>query len=573
MSKFLGLNASAKTASQAFIHATVPNVHLRSIQSILSSQEADLLREPFGGPPPSTFLPVHSRIVSVLDISISRPTASGILGSAERPLSLSSREAKVSLLKYDSHLLAMMHQSHKSRAIPVLELSIADSGAVFGKTVLSNLGNVKAWLHAEAPAPVLATVAMGLKVASQIQGAFNKWANMSAARSRFIIWRILEATDKTQSDPLSRAVTSYLVQSGRPSQLRGDICWKILNHARLCLPRLSSKERENILNTVRQGDWEPEVAIADMTTSFRKTWHDWTMDISEAEINRLPLWKLLAPTKKGPIVSDIIQPIYIQTGFFHFILDDPNQDSRNTGSNIRIGPFKINVLERHPSFIVLQPAGSTASLTRTANATLVHQNLRHVGVVCDLGEFHVHLTPTLLPFAGRVVRAQRHLTPPPKSPTSPTFGRMQNMVPSPKPANHFVVDLSLHFEDLKIISTAYNFSFELSLLHPTLVVHSRLGSLSRRPLLQLAADTAGSIACSWENFLLRATEAVENRPQTTLAEFGIDSLYTTAAWYSRTRDRPIIRISMTIGNMQFSIPRHISRLLQSVETWWDGYFL
>jgi hypothetical protein len=153
------------------------------------------------------------------------------------------------------------------------------------------------------------------------------------------------------------------------------------------------------------------------------------------------------------------------------------------------------------------------------------------------------------------------------------MGKMQGFIPAPRSQNNFVVDMTFHFEDLSIISSAYNFSFTFSLIHPTLALHSRLGPLSAKPFLQLAADTAGTITCSWESFNLRATESVEHGARTTLAEFGVQALHTNVAWYSRTRERPVVRVSLAVGQMRFAVPRHVARLLQSVETWWDGYFL
>lgn len=557
------------THTQLFIEVAIPSIRFRSIQSILSSHEAELLREPFADPPRSNLLPVHSRIVSVLDASLSLPTASGILGSAKRPLVLNVREGQLTLVTYDSHLLATMHRTHKMVAHPVLELSLANSGATFGKTAQSRLGNVKVTFHAEAPAPVLATVALAGKVTSQVLGTVKKWAGITAARSKFMIWAALEATDKAQSDPLSRAITSYLVQSGRPSQLRADVSWKILNHTRQRLPRLAPKDYNHIMETARSGEWEREVAASDMVTTFQKSWAEWAMDLTEEEIERLPIFELLLPIKTPTIVQSVMQPVYIETGFFHFILDDPTE----FGSDIRIGPFNINILERRPAITVLQSLGSTASLVRVASTAPSQQNFRHIGVVCDLGTFHVNLSPSLLPFAGRIVRAQRHLTPPPKSPTSPGLGKMQGFIPPPKSQSNFVVDMTLHFEDLKIVSSAYNFSFTFSLLHPTLALHTRLGSLTAKPFLQLAADTAGTVTCSWESFQLQVTETVEQGARTTLAAFDIQALYANVAWYSRTRERPVVRVSLSVGQMQFAVPRHVTRLLQSVETWWDGYFL
>ncbi|KIM31189.1 hypothetical protein M408DRAFT_327476 [Serendipita vermifera MAFF 305830] len=571
MASFMQLKPSSPSVNRVALDLNMPSIRFRSVQSILSSEEAENLREPFGNPPPSQYLPAHSRIVSILDIQVMYPFASGVLGSADFPMTLGVQQANATLSTYDSHLLPSMHRRNSHFAKPIVELTVADSHATIGQSVHSTLGNVQVTFQAEAPAPVMATLAMAGRAATEVQRTVETWADVGTARSRYVIFAVLDATEKAQSDPLSTAVTSYLVQAGRPSQLRGDVCWKILNHARQRLPNLAIGDKEPILVASQNADYELPVTNApQLAATLKEAWRDFTGDLSEEEIEQLPLVKLLYPSKPPTtFISQQIQPISIKTGFFQFTLEQQSE----VGSHVRLGPFNIDILERRPTVTIPVIAVSSVSLARPSNVAPL-PNFRHVGVVCDLGAFHVDLSPALIPFAGKIVRAQKHLAPPPRSPTSPTMGHMQNLIPLVKTSpNTFVVDLSLHFKDLTISSRAYNFNFEVTLLHPTLVLHSRLGSLSPRPFLQLAADTAGTVSCAWDEFQLRVIEDSGTTARTTLAEFTTQAVFANAAWYSRTRDKPIVRVTLGIGRIFMSVPRHISRLLQSVETWWKDYFL
>jgi hypothetical protein len=531
------------------------------------------LREPFESHAPASFLPAHSRIVSILDVQVVHPFASGVLGSVDWPLTLGVQQANATLSTYDSHLLPSMHKRNSSPTKPIVELTIADSHATIGKTVQSTLGNVQVTFQAEAPAPVLATVALGGRAFTEIQRTVETWTGVAAARSQYVIWAVLEATEKAKSDPLSRAVTSYLVQAGRPSQLREDVCWKILNHARQRLPNLAPQDRQSISNISQDaGHVLPMTTAFGLVGTLKGVWSEFTSDLTDEEVEQLPLLKLLYPAKPSTnFISQRIQPISIKTGFFQFTLEQ----SSEIGSEIRLGPFNINILERRPTLTIPAAAMSSASLGRSPVSAAPQPNFRHVGVVCDLGAFRLNLSPALLPFAGKLFRARKHLSPPPKSPTSPSTGYMQGLIPSAKPStsNTFVFDISLYFKDLAISSRAYNFNFEISLLNPTLALHSRLGSVSPRPFSQLAADTAGSTSCAWDLFSLRVTENTGASARTTLAEFMTEAVFANAAWYSRSRDKPIIRISLGVGRVFVSVPRHITRLLQSVESWWNDYFL
>jgi len=573
MATFMKMRPTSPPTNRMALDFNMPSIRFRSIQSILSSEEAENLREPFGNPAPSGLLPAHSRIVSILDIQVIHPFASGVLGSEDRPLVLGVQQANATLSTYDAHILPSMHKRSNSLTKPVVELTIADSRATIGKTVQSSLGNVQVVFQAEAPAPVLATFSLAGRASTEIRNSVERWSGVGIARTQYVICAVLEATEKAPSDPLSRAVTSYLVQAGRPSQLRSDVSWKILNHARQRLPNLSLRNRETISRISQDVSRNfPEANASSLLDTLKEVWSEFTADLDEEEVKQLPLLKLLYPTKPSTtFIPHKIRPISIKTGFFRFTLEQLS----DTGSEIRLGPFNIDILERRPTLTIPAGAVSSVSLARPPTNAALQANFRHVGVVCDLGQFYLDLSPALLPFAGKLFRARKHLSPPPRSPTSPTApGYMQSWIPSAKPStNTFVVDMSLHFKDLIVSSPAYNFNFELSLQNPTLALHSRLGSVSPKPFLQLAADTAGSISCAWDTFRLRVTESATTSAQTTLAEFATDDVFANAAWFSRSRDKPVVRVSLGIGRIFVSVPRHITRLLQSVETWWNDYFL
>ncbi|KAG8835671.1 hypothetical protein FRC17_001860 [Serendipita sp. 399] len=553
------------------LEVDIPWMRLRTVQSILSLQEYQALKEPFADIKTPN-VPLDPRIVSTLELIVDHPIALGVFGSAERPLTISVRQAMLMLSTFDSHILADMHHKRVGLENPVLEVTIADSSILIGNTVISHLGNVVMNIQAIAPAPVLATIWVAEKVAAHIATTISLWSEFQSKYTQYVVWSALARIEQVESDPLSRVVTSYLVQSGRPSKLRGDVSWKILNYARQQLRRLTPEVRQSILQSAEESaPYVSTVSREDIILSLTTHWGDWITDLMEEEIEQLPLFRILSATSPSSPSSGIMQPISIRTGFFQFILDD----AAETSSEIRIGPFKIDVLERRPLMIAYQPLFSTVSVGKNANPSLLQQNIRHIGVVCDLGTFHIDLSPSLLPFAGRIIRVQQHLNPPPRSPTSPTFSRPPKLPPPAKTATQLMVDLSLHFKDLVILSRTYNFTFELALSHPTLAInfHSRLGSLYPRPFIQLAADTSANINCAWQTFRLRVTEAIGDHAQSTLAEFAVDSLLANAAWYSRSREKPSTRVSLTLGRVYFSVPRHIARLLQSVEVWWDGYFL
>jgi hypothetical protein len=571
ISSLLTREEDSKSAeSNLAIELSMPSIHFRSIQSIMSSQDADALREPFFDPMPSSTLPVHSRIVSVLDVQVLNPFSTGLSGSTDHPLVIGAQQMTLALATYDSHLLSSMHRKSNPVANPMLNLTIADSHVTLGKTQRPKLGNVQVTIQAGAPAPILATIFLASRVSKQVNYSLDNWVRSNRTKSQHLVWTILATVDRGTSDPLSRAITSYLVQSGRPRELRDDLSWRILNHTRRTVAFLDSETRERILNGLDEDGYAlPSLAQPDMVDTFKEMWKDWTLDLSEEEVERLPLFDLLSPTKASASVSTNMQPISIKTGFFQFTLQDPAE----MGSEIRIGPFNIDIVERRPTLTILQGGISTVSLGRAGASVGPPQSFQNIGVVCDLGAFHVNLAPSLLPFAGRAYRAHKHLLPPPNSPTSPQFSQARTPIPPNKSPNTLSVDLSLHFRDLTVVSHAYNFGFELKLLHPTLALHFRLGSLAPRPFLQLAADTAGTLSCAWERLGLKVTETLESQAKTTLSEFVIETLHSNASWYSRTREKSIVRASLTLERIYFSIPRHIARLVHSVERWWDGYFL
>lgn len=566
------MDNTPKTKSRIALEVAIPSIHLRSSQSILSSDDAEALRAPFADPKQAAgSLPVNSRIVSVLDILVEKPTAFGLLGSGTHPLTVGAHQAKVTLGTFDSHLLSRMNRNVTPIPSTVLSLTVADSTAVLGTSLQPRLGNVHMEFQSEAPAPVLASLELGMRVFNSIASTVSKWSELKIARSRYLMWAVLEATDKAQADPLSRAITSSLVQSGRPSELREDICWKVLNHTRQRLPKLQLKDKDRISKIANDRNRAvPIMLSSDMAIVFQKAWKDWTGDLDLTEgIESLPLFRILYPGKRSIVSSTKLPPISIRTGFFQFTLEDPNEE----GSEIKIGPFNVDVLERRPVINVVPTDGSNLSLNRVVGASTGQTTFRHIGAVCDLGAAYINLSPALLPFAGRVYRARNRLRPPPRSPTSPTLSRMQTLIPAPRISpSTIVLDMTLHFHDLTLTSKASHFSFHLSLLHPTLVLNARFGSLATRPLLQLASDSGGTVSCAWEKFGLRVAESVESVTEVVLAEFAIETTSANAAWFTGTRDKTSARISLSVGRIYLSIPRHVARLLHSVQGWWQDYF-
>jgi hypothetical protein len=568
MARVQGMSITAKPINPPSFDISLPAVRLRAVQSIMSIAEAEALQAPFDEIQ-SPFAPLAGpRIISSTDLHIIQPSFTGRVGGVDRCVRLGAKKATLELGTYHSPVPGIRFRKIRPSAAQKLLLSIDDSRLQFDDEIQARLGNVNVEFRADSPAAIMATVEVGRQIMGQASSTINKWSASATSRTRYITWAVLEATDKATSNPFAQIPTPEFVKRGRPKQLRSDPSWAILNHARQQLAGLPEKERARITAVASDRTRRiPTMTTSDMAAVFKREWREWTVDLGADVLDDLPLLRLLYSSKATSEKPSHFPPISVRTGFFGFRLVDGN---KGEGSQVRLGPFSVNLVERHQHLLLPGPDASATSIHRVISST---QSIivRHWGGTCDLGRVYIVLSPALLPFVGRVYRARQILGGTSKVPASPRSPRLQ---PSSFPKTvrtSAVTDISVHLQAFKLVTNAHNFSFEATLLRPTLVLNGRFGSFSPAQYGQSSADKAATLCLSWDRFQLQVKEHADRREHT-LADFAMEGLDLSVAVSTNARELRTVRATAGVKEMRLAIPRHITRLFQSAELWYDGYF-
>lgn len=562
------MSVTSKQTNPRSFNISLPEVRLRAVQSIMSTVEADALQAPFDEiQSPSFVSPTGPRIISVINLHVIQPSFSGRVGD-RRCARLGAKKATLELGTYHSPVPGIRFRKVRPSAEQKLLLLLDDSHLQLDDEVQARLGNVNVEFRADSPAAIMATAEVGRQVIGQASSSIIKWSTSTTSRSRYITWAVLEATDKATSNPFAQIPTPEFVKRGRPKQLRSDPSWAILNHARQKLAELPEKERTRISVVANDRTRRvPTMTTSDMAAVFKREWREWTADLGADALDDLPLLKLLYSSKATSEKPGHLPPISVRTGFLGFKLVDEN---KGEGSQVRLGPFSVNLVERHQHLLLPGVDASATSIHRVISST---QSIiiRHWGGTCDLGRVYIVLSLALLPFVGRIYRARQILGGASKVPASPRSPRLQpSSFPRVVPTS-IVTDISVHLHAFNLVTTAHNFSFEGTLLHPTLVLNGRFGSLSPAQYGQSSADKAATLSLSWDRFQLQVKEHAD-RGEYTLADFTMNGLDLSVAISMSARELRTVRATVGVKEMHLAIPRHITRLFQSADLWYDGYF-
>ena len=569
MAQVQGMSSTTKLTNPLSFDISLPAVRLRAVQSIMSIVEAEALQVPFDEvQSPSLAPPAGPRIISIINLHVVQPSFNGRVGGGSRCARLGAKKATLELGTYHSPVPGTRLRKLRPSAAQKLLLSLDDSRLQLDDEVQARLGNVNVEFRADSPAAIMATVEVGRQITEQASSTINKWSTSATSRSRYITWAVLEATDKATSNPFAQIPTPEFVKRGRPKQLRSDPSWAILNHARQKLAELPETERARIAVVANDRTRRiPTMTTSDMGAVFKREWREWTVDLGADALDDLPLLKLLYPSKVASEKPGHLPPISVRTGFFGFKLVDEN---KGEGSQVTLGPFRVDLVERHQLLLLPSADASATSIHRVISSTHT-MIVRHWGGTCDLGKVHIVLSPALLPFIGRIYRARRILGGASKVPASPRSPRLQpSSFPKVVPTS-VVIDISVHLHAFKLVTKAHNFCFEGTLLRPTLVLNGRFGSLSPVQYVQSSADKAATLCLSWDRFQLQVQEHADHS-QHTLADFAMDSLDLSVAISTNSRELRNVRATVGMKEMHLAIPRHITRLFQSAELWYDGYF-
>jgi len=385
---------------------------------------------------------------------------------------------------------------------------------------------------------------------------------LSEARAR--LYQALQWSKKLPMiDPLSTTQPSFLIQTGRPHEIRVHAVSKILLSIRGCLHFLTAEEREVICHPTGVEDTlvtkEEVIALLELQLAGLAVDTD---AASLANLNlmtrifRAPVLSKTARRRERAIQMAVIKLRTTKVAVLH-----PNHGAP---SEVSLDIVHITAAIKKSELLV----GSSKSPKDPSSARDKHRPvIQHVAVSVALDSLEVLMLPHILNFAQSLVRLHKRSrnTTPSSTPIPPSD------IPRDRWKSTLLLDATLSLQSLRLRLAAEKLIVAY--------VVSRLGFVSSvyaRPHItsQGRPDLSANLSLSFDSVALQAhssTDKGSSIPQDMLAEISLTETGLNCALRQEVTLNPTIRVVLAVGCLQLSVPRSAIRLSRFIEEWKADY--
>jgi len=416
--------------------------HLRVLQSLMAVDET--LSPLFSTPTPNG--PVNlslrnSRVVSdavlnILGLSLtssktSRPsvlpmtTFTGVIGGLHAYLDVSV-----------FHSMSQMNKS--SRATRKFQIGLKESRTVSTLTRLHvDLGDIDSRFFGHGSSEmIVATLDNLLRMAQDIRlDLVRRQARFKAARQRQI-WDVLQYGKTIRADdPLAQSQPSFLIQSGRPLNIRRNPSWKLFMYIRHCLRWIVFSQRQVLSRLPSSKDITFELPSQDAVVDvLLDRLNDWGTETTKEEIATLSFLRYCGFEEgilPNPDTHKTMPSMSLRTGLISFGLSDSALDHHSGLDNtFSLGPLHVNYCRRLPKTTMtprkIGNIATNAFFPQLETKNTLHHVLSAVVATIDLTIFpsFILFLQQLLPLHGKYFqyRSSKPGTNPPTAPIIRTEG-------------------------------------------------------------------------------------------------------------------------------------------------------
>lgn len=364
-------------------------------------------------------------------------------------------------------------------------------------------------------------------------------------------------------DPLSTTQPSFLIQTGRPHEIRVHAATKILLYIRSCLRFLTAEEREAILHL--PGVENTTVTREDVIALLAGRLTGLAVD---ADVNSVANLKLMTRILGAPDIPKVtrrheraIEAVRVRLRSTKVVVLHPKQ---GTPSEVSLDMVYITAaLKKSEVLPVSLKSPKDAVPARDKPRSLV----QHLAVSVALDSIDVLVLPHILNFAQSLARLRKR---------SRNTTSIPSSIPPPHPPQGtgkttFLIDATLSLQ-----STRFQVAAEKLIV--ALIV-SRLGFVSSlyarpHPTSQTLPDLSANSSLFFDLVALQAHSSTDNGspvPQDMLAEISLKRGGLNCALRREVALSPTIRAALAIGHLQLSVPRSAIRLSRFIDEWKADY--
>ena len=386
---------------------------------------------------------------------------------------------------------------------------------------------------------------------------------LSGARVR--VHLILQWSQKhSVVDPLSTIQPSYLVQTGRPREIRTHPASKILIYIRSCLRFLSAEEREAIHHlTGAENDSvtrEDVIALLEGQLAGLAIEGDATGLANLGVITRLfgaPNLPRLAQAHERPIQAVGIRLQSTKISVLH--------PTRGASSEVSLSSVDFTAaLKRSELHLVSSKAPKDHIASRDKHRSVV----RHVSVSAVLNGIEVLMLPHILNLAQSLVRLRKR---PGNNGT-----RSSLSLPTPQASQSswkptLLVDVVLSLNALRLQVAAEKLIVAFNVSHLDIISSAYIRTHSGHPP---RSELSANASLFLDSMALEAHSSSDRDfpvPQDMLAEISVKKTNFNCALRHEVTLTPTIRAALVVGSLRLSVPRSAIRLWKFIEEWKANY--
>ncbi|KAH9041126.1 hypothetical protein EDB84DRAFT_1436665 [Lactarius hengduanensis] len=395
--------------------------------------------------------------------------------------------------------------------------------------------------------------------------AYHRLRSRILSGARVRIHLILQwAQRHSVVDPLSTIQPSYLVQSGRPREIRVHPASKILIYIRSCLRFLSIDERQAIDHLTGEEDdsvtREDVIALLEGQLAGLAIDGDATGLANISIIARIfgaPDLPRPAPAHERPIQAVGIRLRSTKISVLH--------PTRGASSEVSLSSVDITAaLKKSELHLASSKAPKDLIVSRDKNRSVVQQ----VSVSAVLNGIEVLMLPHILNLVQSLVRLRKSPRNATRSPPSP--------LPTPQASQSlwkttFLVDVVLSLNALRLQVAAEKLIVAFNVSHLDFVSSAYIRAHSghaARP------DLSANASLFLDSMALEAHSSSDRDfpvPQDMLAEISVKKTNFNCALRHEVALSPTIRAALVVGSLRLSVPRSAIRLWKFIEEWKADY--
>lgn len=419
-----------------------------------------------------------------------------------------------------------------------------------------------------APELLVPTILVTLRLVDRLRTSiqtFAKYTNM--ADQHVILEAIRLVGNRTALDPLSTTQPSYLIQSGRPHQLRTDIGFRYLVFLRRCYEALGKPQ---LIPSPDHSPRQQSAETLEYTTSLvQNCLLQLGADLDSFSFPKGSPLHFLETTSLPQQVASApgINTCSLKFHRIHTVYSSPD-DHR---SEVVVAPAVVNVRIQMGEWFEPHAVPPAKSATTLSLGDKAGQRMRHFSVIVSLGDVTITFYPSLANFAQHIIRVMKvHKTGlfanPPKRPPEP---RDNTTTPPSEPACY--IDVVLSTNSFRVKAGAQNLMIEYRALGVDYVCNT---------LVRPRASQKGSLDLSMNHSLIFKEARLQGCALADMSQpddyavlaaliFSGGKLNILARYQSDVG--PSIRIALGLSKLHLTVPRSAIRLYRFMQEWREDY--